>query len=152
MKRFVCLAISLGLTGLTLADTATASSHRPVVKKHVRTLTLTYTGSAAVHTVGSGAAGYCHGATTACLVFDTYADERYITISSTDAAGRPVGLTLNPANQTVTKERFFCGATADSRVTPNQSWRLQITTLSLDAACPAAATKGSFTVRISNLP
>lgn len=146
------------LIAATLAGTAVnaeaASKPRPV-KKHSRSVTLTYKPGPTTHSaVGVGSVQGCLGAVANCLNFDTAKDEKYLTITSTDASGRPVGLSMFPNTGTngVSTETFVCGSTKNAPIAPKSSWTIAADTASADPSCPGVATQGTITVTLSNLP
>lgn len=159
MRKPTMLAVAALVTyslvaGAAGAQAASKSKPKPV-KKHTRTMSFSYTAGPTTHTfVGLGSAQGCLGATANCFQVDALRDEKYLSISSTDTTGRPVGVSLwpNTGSSGVSTETFVCGAAKNLRVALRSSFNISADTVSLDPSCAGAALQGTIKVTLSNLP
>jgi hypothetical protein len=157
MRKIATGAVaSLALCSLiTGAAGAQAANKARPVKKHTRTFTFTYTAGPTTHSfAGVGSTQGCIGAAANCFAVDVAKDEKYLTLSSTDATGRPVGLSMWPDTGTtgISTETFVCGGGKNLSVAPRSTFTLSADTVSVDPSCAGAAPKGTIVVKLSNLP
>lgn len=109
---------------------------------------------AAPNVLTGGSVQGCLVAITNCLTFTTAKDEKYLTVTSVDASGRPVGISLYPNTGVngASTETFICGSAKDFPIPPKSDWNLAADTLTADVACPGVASRGTVTIVLSNLP
>jgi hypothetical protein len=80
---------------------------------------------------------------------------KYMTISSKDASGQPVPISLWGVTTGVDangKETFVCGAAKNMAVGRGDAWSLSVDLISVEPGCPGPVTSGTVTVQLSNLP
>lgn len=96
----------------------------------------------------------CVGAAANGFAVDVAKDEKYLTITSTDATGRPVGLSMWPDTGTsgISTETFLCGSGKNIAISPRSAFTLSADTVSVDPSCAGAAPKGTIVVKLSHLP
>lgn len=153
-SRRTGVLVVVGLVA-TAATASAAPKPKTVPKKQTRTLTLAYSfAGATTHTaVGLGSVQGC-GPTPNCLSFSTTKNEKYISISTKDAAGQSVGVSIYPDTGTngVSTETFYCASAQSADIAPASAWTLAADTLTVDPACPGLATQGTVTIILSNRP
>lgn len=165
-RRRAVVAVACVLVSLVTFGSANATTHKakpkpkPVPKRTV-SFQFSYLASETVHSsIGPGGqlcGPYDTGLAQSQQCFSVTAPSwgRYMTITSSDATGRPAPLVLYPAATGVnamSTETFLCGGVKDSSVSGNDAWTISVARISADASCPGPATEGTFTVTISNKP
>lgn len=142
----VLLAIALPAT-----SAAAASKHKATKpKKHVRTVTLPYN-----HPCGPSlqtSLVYGPGLTTCqgSYQVSTAADEKFMSIAITDATGQSVPVTfIEDGSQD--PWQVVCGKMAGTTVMSGDTFDL-MPVVAVGNVCPAPATQGTITVKISNYP
>lgn len=153
-SRKAAVLVVVGLV-TTTATASAAAKPKTVPKKQTRTLTLAYSfAGATTHTaVGLGSVQGC-GPTPNCLSFSTAKDEKYISISTKDASGQSVGVSIYPdsGSSGVSTETVYCASVQSGHIAPASAWTLTADTLTVDPACPGLATQGTVTIILSNRP
>ena len=153
-RRLFAATAALLAIAVPSASTATAATKKKPKKpvKHVRTVTFTYAHPCAVtfnSAVGYGPGGsYCD----ATSQITTSKTEKYMSVTITDATGQSVPVTfVEDASSSTTSWEVICGRQANVDVAPNDTYDLN-PAVSLGDTCPVAATQGTVTVKLSNLP
>jgi len=152
-KLFAATAALLTLavaTASTASATAKKKPKKPV--KHVRTVSFTYAHPCAV-TINS-AAGYGPGGSycDATSQITTSKTEKYMSVTITDKSGQSVPVTfVEDASARTASWEVICGKSTNVDVAPNDTYDLN-PAISLGDTCPIAATQGTVTVKLSNLP
>jgi len=146
---FMAVALAAAAFGAPMADAAKKGK-----KKKTRTMESVYDSPA----IGSGdATGVCSGSN-GCATFAIGPTERFISFKIEDQLGLPVYATVgqdqNPDDQFTDVVGKFCGETEEPfAIQPGAEVIVWVWALpGANPACPGAATTGTVTAKISNLP
>ena len=158
MKKFLVLAVVLGLVAGSLAAPAVAGKKKKKKSARVeRVVELAYdVGSPGV----SGAVGLCLAAQvegTACINTPVGIEEKFVMIEVDDASGlAPAGILAQDSNpDSPGFEIFadFCGSTDEPIEIPLPGAELRISLYTAPSpTCPGVTTTGTIKATLSNLP
>lgn len=153
MKKVVVTAIVIGLVAGSLAAPAVAKKKK--AKKVERVVELTYDlGATGVGTpLGTGV---CFRPTNSCGDIPVGSTEKFISVEIKDATGLPVSFSLT---QDTDPDSFgsesdlgdFCGKT-DEPIAVEPGFNVIVFPWTLGPGCGSAATTGTVTAKLSNLP
>jgi hypothetical protein len=160
----VCTVVIAGAALAVLAcGSADAATRKPPPRKPVRrvqTLTFAYNASQSAHTLAGPGGQLCVSAAALpqaqpCFDVNPASWVKYMTITSKDATGQPVPISLWGAGTGVNTngtETFVCAKTQDMPVGRGDAWSLSVDLVSVEPTCPGPISSGTVTVRLSNLP
>jgi hypothetical protein len=141
----VLLAIVLPAT-----SAAAASKHKAKPKKHVRTVTLPYDHPCGPSLQTSAVYGPTVTTCSGSYQVSTAADEKFMSIAITDTTGQSVPVTFIE-DGTSDAWQVVCGKMEGTPVIPSDTYDL-MPMVAIGNICPAPATQGTITVKISNYP
>lgn len=152
-KLYAASAVLLAIAVPTASTASAAAKKKPRKPvKHVRTVTFTYAHPCAV-TINSAAlygpgGSYCD----ATSQISTSKTEKYMSVTITDKTGQSVPVTfIEDASAGTASWEIVCGKSTNLDVSPNDTYDLN-PAISLGDTCPVAASQGTVTVKLSNLP
>jgi hypothetical protein len=150
-RTVVAATAALLMIALPTASQA-AAKKKPAPKpvKHVRTVTFTYDNPCAVTLQSSAIFGPGGSFCTSASQISTSRTEKYMSVTITDKTGQSVPVTFVEDGSSAAWD-IICGKATDLSVAPNDTYDLN-PAVAIGDKCPVAATTGTVTVKLSNLP
>jgi hypothetical protein len=153
MNTFARRTAVIAALALAATPVAAHASSAKKPKKHVRTVSVAYTGPCSVDgwtPVATGPeASFCPNAPVALTVQPT---EHYFSAAIKDATGQavPIALVTTGVNTSGGINQVFCGSVKDFPIAAG-TYNVMPAIAVGDASCPVPATQGTITVHLSNL-